>query len=135
MGIFPMSLVAWIYTAGFGVLAFFGLCGFLYLADRKRTKAAFGILSIISLIAIVVAWFTGFTFHLNTSAPLPDDRVLYTFLISLARPIPLIQLIWSPCASEMARFCGATHWMMSARWRTISCASPVMTSAYISCGA
>lgn len=79
MGIFPVFLSAWIYTGAFGVLGFFGLCGVLYLADRKHTRAIFCALSVISIIAIITAWFTGFTFHLNTSAPLPDDRILYTF--------------------------------------------------------
>lgn len=76
MGFFPSIWVVWLYTALFALLTVLGLAG-AFKSTRPRTKGIWSGCCLFALLALASAYLTGFTFHLNTPAPVSSDRLVY----------------------------------------------------------
>jgi outer membrane protein assembly factor BamB len=76
MGFFASLWMIWVYTALFVLLCFVCLIG-LIVSTRQRAKWAWGVGCVIALVALAAAFLTGFTFHLNASAPVARVDVVY----------------------------------------------------------
>lgn len=90
MGIFPSMSNVWLYIVVFSLLALLGLFG-AFMAARRRTKGIWGGCCLIALVALASGYLTGFTFHLNTSAPVSSDRLVYLIPMGPRRPDANIQ--------------------------------------------
>jgi outer membrane protein assembly factor BamB len=66
----------WVATALLVLLAAGCLVG-VWKAAHLRTKATWGAGCVIGLVAVAAAYLTGFTFHLNASAPVAQDDLVY----------------------------------------------------------
>lgn len=76
MGYFPAIWTVWIYTAVFALIALVGAAGAIT-SSRPRIRGAMVACCILALVALASAYITGFTFHLNTAAPISTDRLVY----------------------------------------------------------
>lgn len=87
MGYLPSLWMIWVSTALVVLLAVMCLAG-VWRATRLRAKGAWGAGCVIALVALVVAYLTGFTFHLNAPAPVSTADVAYLVPACLDPPGP-----------------------------------------------
>jgi hypothetical protein len=76
MGYVPALWMIWVSTALVVLLAVACLVGVIR-STRLRAKGAWGAGCVIALVALAVAYLTGFTFHLNAPAPVSPDAMVY----------------------------------------------------------
>lgn len=85
MGIFPSLWQIWLYTIIFAIIALVSLVG-IFMFDRRWIKGIWAGCCLIAVLVLTGGYLTGFTFHLNTAAPVSSDRLVYVFPPCLCRP-------------------------------------------------
>jgi|GEM_PF-2224666 outer membrane protein assembly factor BamB len=90
MGIFPFMLMIWVYTA---VLVLFAVCSLVgvFKATHPWAKGIWGAFCILAILVLAGTYLTGFTFHLNASAPVSSDRLVYLIPSCLCAPDSNVQ--------------------------------------------
>src|SRR5579884_2234715 len=90
MGIFPAIWGVWLFTAFFVLLALLSLVGAVRF-NRLWVKGILAGCCLISIVTIISAYLTGFTFHLNTAAPVAGDRMVYIIPPCFCNPDSIVQ--------------------------------------------
>lgn len=76
VGYFPSLWIIWVSSALLALLAVVCVVG-VFKSMRPGVKGAWGAGCVLTLVALAGAYVTGFTFHLNTAAPVSTDRLVY----------------------------------------------------------